>query len=125
MNQIDLKGRVAVVTGGAQGIGYAIAERLLGSGAGVVLWDVDAARMAEACTTLAHLGPVRGEVVELTDDAAVAAATAKAVAVEGRIDLLVNNAGITGGNASTWELDPAVWRRVPRVTRCDRAAGTP
>ncbi len=115
MNQIDLKGRVAVVTGGAQGIGYAICERLLRSGAGVVLWDVDAVRLAEACTTLARLGTVRGEAVELTDDAAVAAATAKAVAVEGRIDILVNNAGITGGNASTWELDPSVWRRVIEV----------
>jgi 3-oxoacyl-[acyl-carrier protein] reductase len=115
MNQIDLKGRVAVVTGGAQGIGYAIAERLLRSGAGVVLWDVDAVHLAEACTELARLGTVRGEAVELTDDAAVAAATAKAVAVEGRIDILVNNAGITGGNASTWELDPSVWRRVIEV----------
>ena len=57
---------------------------------------------------LGKLGPVSGEVVELTDDAAVAAATKKA----GAIDILVNNAGITGGNATTWELDPAMWRRV-------------
>jgi 3-oxoacyl-[acyl-carrier protein] reductase len=115
MNQIDLKGRVAVVTGGAQGIGYAICERLLHSGASVVLWDIDAARLDAACRALADRGPVRGEVVELTDDAAVAAATATAVATEGRIDILVNNAGITGGNASTWELEPAVWRRVIEV----------
>ena len=115
MNQIDLQGRVAVVTGGAQGIGYAICERLLRSGAGVVLWDSDAARLAEACATLTRLGPARGEVIELTDDAAVAGATAKALATEGRIDILVNNAGITGGNASTWELDPSVWRRVIEV----------
>ena len=60
---------------------------------------------------LGKLGPVSGEVVELTDDAAVAAATKKA----GAIDILVNNAGITGGNATTWELDPAVWRRVIEV----------
>ncbi len=111
MNNIDLKGRVAVVTGGAQGIGYAIAERLLRSGAQVLLWDIDAGRLAGACATLAALGPVRGAVVELTDDAAVAAATVAA----GRIDILVNNAGITGGNASTWELDPAVWRRTIEV----------
>jgi 3-oxoacyl-[acyl-carrier protein] reductase len=115
MNQIDLQGRVAVITGGAQGIGYATTARLLQSGARAVLWDADAARLAEACEALSALGPVRGEVVELTDDAAVAAACAKAVATEGRIDILVNNAGITGGNATTWELDPAVWRRVIEV----------
>jgi 3-oxoacyl-[acyl-carrier protein] reductase len=115
MNVIDLKGRVAVVTGGAQGIGLAISERLLKSGARVVIWDIDAARGQAACAELAAPGAVRAEVVELTDDAAVAAATANVMASEGRIDILVNNAGITGGNAPTWELDPAVWRRVLEV----------
>jgi 3-oxoacyl-[acyl-carrier protein] reductase len=115
MNQIDLKGRIAVVTGGAQGIGFAISERLLKSGARVVMWDVDAGKMTEACAALSSLGGVRGELVELTDDAAVGAATASALTKEGRIDILVNNAGITGGNAPTWDLDPAVWRRVIEV----------
>jgi 3-oxoacyl-[acyl-carrier protein] reductase len=115
MNQIDLKGRVAVITGGAQGIGYAITERLLRSGATAVLWDIDAAKLEAACADLSLLGPVSGEVVELTDDAAVAAATQSALAAEGRIDILVNNAGITGGNATTWALDPAVWRRTIEV----------
>jgi 2-dehydro-3-deoxy-L-rhamnonate dehydrogenase (NAD+) len=115
MNQIDLKGRQAIVTGGAQGIGFAIAERLLRSGAAVRLWDIDAAKLDEASRALATLGPVRGDAVELTDDAAVAAATARAVETDGRIDILVNNAGITGGNALTWDLDPVVWRRVIEV----------
>ena len=115
MNQIDLQGRVAVVTGGAQGIGYAICERLLQSGARVTIWDIDVAKMDAACAVLQTLGPVRAEVVELSDDAAVAAATAKTVAAESRIDILVNNAGITGGNATTWDLDPRVWRRVIEV----------
>jgi 3-oxoacyl-[acyl-carrier protein] reductase len=112
MNQIDLQGRVAIVTGGAQGIGYATAERMLRSGARVVLWDRDAVRLAHARATLAAIGPTDTAVVELTSDAAVAQAALAVVGVQGRIDILVNNAGITGGNAPTWELDPAVWREV-------------
>ena len=115
MNQIDLKGRVAVVTGGAQGIGYACAERMLRSGAAVLLWDIDARLLAEAAERLGALGRVASAVVELSNEAAVAAATARAVAELGRIDILINNAGITGGNGVTWELDPAVWRRVLEV----------
>ena len=115
MNQIDLKGRVAVVTGGAQGIGYATSERLLKSGATVVMWDIDAARLDDACKSLGTLGSVSGQRVELTDDKAVAGATAATLAAQGGIHILINNAGITGGNATTWELDPAVWRRVIEV----------
>ncbi len=118
MNQIDLKGRVAVITGGAQGIGLAIAERMLNSGASVVLWDVDAALLAQAETSLSALGSVgkvTTAIVELTMEADVADAAHRAVAAHGRIDILVNNAGITGGNAPTWELAPDVWRRVIEV----------
>jgi len=103
---------VAVITGGAQGIGYAVAERMLASGASVVLWDIDAARLNDAETALARLGKVSAGIVELSVQADVEAATQDAIKVHGRIDILVNNAGITGGNAPTWELDPAVWRRV-------------
>ncbi len=115
MNQVDLRGRVAVITGGAQGIGYATAERMLASGANVVLWDIDAARLDQAVATLASRGPVSADHVELTEEDSVAAAAAATLARHGRIDILVNNAGITGGNAPTWELDPAVWRRVVEV----------
>ena len=118
MNQIDLKGRVAVITGGAQGIGFAVAERMLQSGASVVLWDIDAATLAHAEDALRKLkygGAISTAIVELTLEADIAAATADAVRDQGRIDILVNNAGITGGNAPTWELAPEVWRRVIEV----------
>jgi len=115
MNRIDLEGRVAVVTGGAQGIGYAIAERLLTSGAAVSLWDADAAKLAEAKGTLGSAGRVFAEELDLTNEGAVAAATKRTIAAAGKIDIVVNNAGITGGNGTTWELTPDVWRRVIEV----------
>jgi len=115
MNQIDLAGRVAVITGGAQGIGYATAERMLASGASVVLWDIDAARLHAAQNALAAHGRVSSSIVELSLQADVEAATDDAIKAHGRIDILVNNAGITGGNGPTWELDPAVWRQVVEV----------
>ena len=115
MNAIDLSGRIAVITGGAQGIGLATAQRFLASGASVVLWDMDTARLAQAVADLETSGPTHGETVELTDEASVAAATAATLARHGRIDILVNNAGITGGNAPTWQLSPAVWRQVVEV----------
>ncbi len=112
MNVLDLNGRVAIITGGARGIGYAAAQRMLKSGASVALWDIDAARLDEAATALKELGKVSTHVVELTDEASVIAATEAVVAAHGKIDILVNNAGITGGNAKTWELDTEIWRRV-------------
>ena len=115
MNAIDLKDRVAVVTGGAQGIGYATAERMLRSGAKVSLWDIDSLRLTQAGQALSALGPVDVAEVELTDEASVSAAAAAIAQAHGRIDILVNNAGITGGNGPTWELDPVAWRRVIEV----------
>ncbi len=112
MNRIDLAQRSAIVTGGARGIGLAIARRLLESGADVSLWDVDAAALAQAADELQSLGTVHTAVVDVTraDSAeAGAAATARAL---GKVDILVNNAGIAGTNAKTWETDPAEWRRV-------------
>lgn len=115
MNQIDLQNRIAIVTGGARGIGRAIAERLLASGARVSLWDVDAAALAQASSEMGTPDTVHTATVDLADLASVQAATAATVAAFGKIDILVNNAGITGGNAKTWELDPADWRRVMEI----------
>lgn len=106
MNRIDLNGRSAVVTGGAQGLGRAIAERLVASGARVEIWDIQ----DNAADAAAQVGAT-ARVLDLTDDAAVAEAAEAA----GDVDILVNNAGITGGNAPTWQLDPAVWRQVLEV----------
>ena len=118
MNQIDLASRVAVVTGAARGIGYAVAQRFLQSGADVALWDMDAERLAGSCATLKAAHPerrVEALVLDLSDDAAVDAAMAGVASRMGRVNILVNNAGITGGNGPTWELDPKVWRRVVEV----------
>jgi NAD(P)-dependent dehydrogenase (short-subunit alcohol dehydrogenase family) len=115
MNQLDLKRRVAVITGAARGIGYAAARRALQSGAIVSVWDVDGEKLESARQELSVLGTVSAERVELTDAASVLSAAAGTVAKHGTIDILINNAGIAGGNGPTWELDPAVWRRVIEV----------
>jgi 2-dehydro-3-deoxy-L-rhamnonate dehydrogenase (NAD+) len=115
MNAIDLKNRTAIVTGGARGIGYAIAQRLLASGAAVALWDLDAAALAKAAVALQSAGPVYASAVDVTDEASIAGAAETLLADAGKIDILVNNAGITGGNAPTWELPPDIWRQVIEV----------
>ncbi len=115
MNQLDLHGRTAVVTGGARGIGRAIAERMLASGAAVAIWDLDAAAMDAAAAVLSSQGVVSTHQAELTDETAVRAAAAATMARHGAIDILVNNAGITGGNAPTWDLPSEGWRRVVDV----------
>ena len=99
MNRLDLRGRVAVVTGGAQGIGAAIVERMEASGATVRVWDVAAKK----------------DPVDVTDAAAVEKAAARAVAELSRIDVLVNNAGIAGVNVPTIQYPIEEWERVIRV----------
>jgi 2-dehydro-3-deoxy-L-rhamnonate dehydrogenase (NAD+) len=115
MNNIDLAGRAAVITGGARGIGFATAQRFLRSGAQVALWDIDAARVKHSANELAALGKVSAHVVELTDESAIRTALTETLAAHSRLDIVVNSAGITGGNGLTWELDPKVWRQVLEV----------
>ncbi|MFL6641166.1 MAG: SDR family NAD(P)-dependent oxidoreductase, partial [Paraburkholderia graminis] len=112
MNRIDLEGRVVAITGGARGIGYAVAQRALNSGASVALWDIDGERLARSQRELSALGKVTAVTVELTQEAAVQHAVAQTVLDHGAIDVLINSAGITGGNGTTWELEPEMWRRV-------------
>jgi 2-dehydro-3-deoxy-L-rhamnonate dehydrogenase (NAD+) len=115
MNTVDLENRTAIVTGGARGIGFAIAQRMLKSGAKVVLWDMDKAAMDVANMSLQASGPIYVDTVDVTDETSVGKAAAAHMRVFGKIDILVNNAGITGGNAPLWELAPDVWRRVVEV----------
>lgn len=115
MNQLDLKNQTAVVTGGARGIGLAISRRLLESGASVALWDLDAAALKEAEKVLAPLGKVRGVTVDVTSEGSIQAAVEATIGHFGFISVLVNNAGIGGWNAKTWELTPEMWRKVLEV----------
>ena len=115
MNQIDLKGRHAVITGGARGIGYAIAERMLKSGASVALWDVDASALVAAAASLSSMGKVTTETLDITDENAVAKSAASTLHHLGVIDILVNNAGIAGANLKTWDYAPQDFRRVIEV----------
>jgi 2-dehydro-3-deoxy-L-rhamnonate dehydrogenase (NAD+) len=115
MNQIDLKGRHAVVTGGVRGIGLAIVSRLLASGAAVSLWDRDATALESIAHTLAGTGRVHTAVVELTQPDSVQAATESTLKALGQIDILVNNAGIAGANKKLWEYSPEEWQQVLQV----------
>ena len=112
MNNIDLNGRRAIVTGGAQGIGLSVARRLLESGAAVSLWDRDAELLEKTHAEIAAAGELHRAAVELTDADAVARAVDETTAVLGGIDILVNNAGIAGPTVASWEYPLDDWRRV-------------
>jgi 2-dehydro-3-deoxy-L-rhamnonate dehydrogenase (NAD+) len=111
MNRIDLEDRHAVVTGGAQGIGLAIATRLLASGATISLWDRDGETLQATANRLKEKGSVSTAVVDVSNAESVAAA-AEAAAENGRIDILVANAGIAGPNHKLWEYPVDAWKQV-------------
>ena len=112
MNQIDLKGRRAVVTGGAQGIGRAITERLLRSGAAVAIWDRDTALAGQVQQALSGHGQVIAVEADVTRWPSVEAAAKDTADRLGGIDLLVNNAGIAGPNAPVDEYPLEAWHEV-------------
>ena len=115
VNRIQLEGRRAVVTGGGQGIGRAIAERLLASGAAVALWDRDRPLVEATRDALARQGVALAVAVDVTDLAAVEAAVDKTTEGLGGIDILINNAGIAGPNHPLWEYPPDAWREVIEI----------
>jgi 3-oxoacyl-[acyl-carrier protein] reductase len=112
-NKIDLNGRIAVVTGGAQGFGRAITERFVESGAKVAIWDFDQALAEKTANEVGNaVSAFKVDVSDLTAVEATRDATLKAF---GKIDILVNNAGITGNNKTVWDIDLDDWRKVMRV----------
>ncbi len=124
MNALDFRGRTAVITGGASGIGFAVAQRLAGSGATVALWDRDAVALATAKAALPD--GTRTYIVEVADAGAVDRAAESSARELGRIDILVCSAGITGPNVPTWEYPVDHWRQVIDVNLngvfyCNRA----
>lgn len=112
-NAIDLKDRIAVVTGGAQGIGRAIAERFIASGAKLAIWDMDKPLADKTAKALGQAS--KAYAVDVTNPESIEAAVKATLTDFKRIDILVNNAGIAGGNAPTWELPIADWQRVIRI----------
>ena len=119
MNQLDLNGRHAVITGGAAGIGYAITQRLLASGASVTWWDRDAQAMSHAAIEIGagarQMAQVAQVVVDVADHASVVAALQQTTAQNPVIDILVNCAGITGPNVKLWDYPPEQWLAVMQV----------
>jgi NAD(P)-dependent dehydrogenase (short-subunit alcohol dehydrogenase family) len=110
MNQLDLKNRNAVVTGGAAGIGLAIAQRLIASGARVSLWDRDDRLLAESAKALG--GMTHTARLDVSDETDVRLAFDETVRELGRVDVLVCSAGITGPNLTTWDYPLAEWKQV-------------
>jgi 2-dehydro-3-deoxy-L-rhamnonate dehydrogenase (NAD+) len=115
MNAIDLTQRRAVITGGAQGIGKAVAARFLRSGASVSLWDRDTELAKAAQAELSALGRVHISGVDVTSEEQVTAAAAGTRESLGGIDILVANAGITGPNLKLWEYPLEAWSDVVSV----------
>ena len=110
MNALDMKNRNAIVTGGAAGIGFAIAQRLVASGARVSLWDRDDKALAESAKALG--GKTHTVRVDVSDETDVCLARDEAARELGRIDALVCSAGITGPNLATWDYPLADWKQV-------------
>ena len=110
MNNLDLKNRNAVVTGGAAGIGFAIAQRLAASGARVSLWDRDEKALADSARAIGK--GTHTARLDVSEESQVASARDSTLSVLGRVDILVCSAGITGPNMSTWDYPVADWKQV-------------
>jgi 3-oxoacyl-[acyl-carrier protein] reductase len=108
----QLAGQTAIVTGGSQGLGLAIARRLLADGANISLWDTEEAGLRRAADALGNAGKVHTAVVDVSSEQLVAAARDSTLGRFGTVSVLVNNAGVSGPHAKAWELSLADWQRV-------------
>ena len=115
MNKYDFEGRSAIVTGGGQGIGLAVVNRILASGGNVSIWDRDQALLRQTVSELGMADRVQGVPTDIADLAAVQDATAATRQKFGTIDVLINNAAIVGPNANTWEYPPEAFAEVVRI----------
>ena len=115
MDRFDLEGKSAVVTGGGRGIGLATCRALTQAGASCAIWDRDPTALEEATATFDDANRILGVAVNVTDPASVEHAAAKTCERFGKIDLLVNNAGIAGVSKKLWECTPDEWRDVMEI----------
>ena len=111
MNKLDMAGRSAIVTGGASGIGLAVVQRLAASGANVAIWDMNDDALAKAAASVSGV-KVHTAKVDVADAAQVEAAFASTVAAFGKVDAMVNSAGVAGKNATVADYEQDEWRRV-------------
>jgi len=111
MNNLDLNNRTAIITGGAQGFGFAISKRLIQSGAKVIIWDIDEATAKKAEKEIDSKN-FSYQIVDVTDFDKIEKAIKDLEKDFGKIDIFVNNAGMTGMNAKVWEYPIAEWKKV-------------
>jgi 3-oxoacyl-[acyl-carrier protein] reductase len=111
MNHLDLKNRVAIITGGAQGFGLAISKRIIESGGKVVIWDIDENAVETALKEI-NSNDLSFKKVDVTNFEAIKKALLETENELGKIDLFVNNAGITGMNAKVWDYPLDEWKKV-------------
>ena len=113
MHQFDLKNRTAIITGGAQGFGLDIAKRFLTSGAKVIIWDVDEDELKKAITKINNLN-LSYNVVDVSDYKNVKETIAE-IERSCNVDILINNAGITGSTSSLWDYDVDEWNKIVQI----------
>ncbi len=114
MNNIDLKNKIAIVTGGAQGFGLATSKRLIESGATVIIWDIDK-QEAEKAKNILNSKKFSYQIVDVTNFTEVDANIKEIEKLHKKIDIFVNNAGMTGKNAKVWEYPLDEWKKVMKL----------